>query len=66
MQKKTSLLAINSERRQVIEILKIYGGIDLNCVVTKIAFDVVEGAENGRQAIDTASLRKLLAIECVN
>src|SRR2546429_421723 len=53
MKKKASLLAIHSECLQVIEILEVYGGVDLNCVMTKITFDVIEGAENGRQAVDT-------------
>ncbi len=66
MQQKAVLLAVNCERRKIVQILKIYCGVDLNGVVLEVALDVIERAENRRQSINAPPLCKLLAIERVN
>src|SRR5689334_5795074 len=66
VQQEAAVVAVPGQYGKIIEIFEIDGGVDLNRVEAKFVPNVIERAQDCREAIDAAALRELLPVQRIN
>src|SRR5262245_38377412 len=66
VEQEAALVAIACERKEIIQVYQIDGGVDLNRIEAELSQNIVKRIQNCGQAINAPALRELLSIKRVN